>query len=108
MFIRGIIIANRAGSGFRYYLCIGLSMLIAFQALVNFMVVVGLLPTKGLPLPFLSYGGSALLVNMAAVGTLLNISRRDPAEDRESAGDPAISELIKRKRAKRAVYGAIR
>lgn len=109
IFVRGIMIANRAGGGFRYYLCIGLSMMIAFQALVNFMVVVGLLPTKGLPLPFISYGGSALLVNMAAVGMLLNISRLDPGEgELGSREDPLLQERMKRKRAKRAVYGAVR
>jgi cell division protein FtsW len=108
-FIRGMIIANRAGEGFRYHLCVGLSLLIAFQALVNFMVVVGLLPTKGLPLPFLSYGGSALLVNMAAVGILLNVSRLDPGEvESRRPQDAALEELTRRKRARRSVYGAIR
>jgi cell division protein FtsW len=108
MFFRGMVIANNAGNGFRHYLCVGLSMMIAFQALVNFMVVVGLLPTKGLPLPFLSYGGSALLVNMIAVGTLLNVSRLDPAEadNGQSESKLLIEELTKRKRARRSVYGA--
>lgn len=109
IFIRGIMIANKVGAGFRYYLCVGLSMMIAFQALINFMVVVGLLPTKGLPLPFLSYGGSALLVNMAAVGILLNISRFAPGETGDDGhGEPALEERLKRKRARRAVYGALR
>lgn len=109
VFVRGMIIANRAGEGFRYYLCVGLSMMIALQALVNFMVVVGLLPTKGLPLPFLSYGGSALLVNMAAVGMLLNISRLAPGEN-ETGGlhNAMLEEFTKRKRARRSIYGAIR
>jgi hypothetical protein len=49
--------------------------MIAVQALINFAVVTGMVPTKGLPLPFISYGGSALIVNMAAIGLLLNISR---------------------------------
>ncbi len=109
VFGKGMIIANRAGEGFRYYLCVGLSMMIALQALVNFMVVVGLLPTKGLPLPFLSYGGSALLVNMAAVGMLLNISRLAPVES-ETGGlhNAMLEEFTKRKRARRSIYGAIR
>jgi len=108
IFIRGMAIANRAGNGFRHFLCFGLSMMLAFQALVNFMVVVGLLPTKGLPLPFLSYGGSALLVNMAAVGILLNVSRLNPqeADPRLSHSKNQIEELMKRKMAKRSVYGA--
>jgi cell division protein FtsW len=108
VFIRGMIIANRAGGGFRYYLSVGLSLMIALQALVNFMVV-GLLPTKGLPLPFLSYGGSALLVNMAAVGMLLNISRLDPGRvESRHRQDAMLEDLTRRKRARRSVYGAIR
>jgi cell division protein FtsW len=108
MFFRGIAIANNAGSGFRHHLCFGLSMMLAFQALVNFMVVVGLLPTKGLPLPFLSYGGSALLVNMIAIGILLNVSRLDPADadNGQSESRLLLEERMLRKRARRSVYGA--
>ena len=50
-------------------------MFIGLQAVTNLAVVLGLLPTKGLTLPFLSFGGSSLLVNCAAVGILLNVSR---------------------------------
>jgi cell division protein FtsW len=77
LFIRGISIANRSNDKFVCYLAYGLTLMISLQALINFAVVTGLVPTKGLPLPFLSYGGSALLVNMAAVGILLKISRGD-------------------------------
>ncbi len=80
LFIRGISIANRSKDMFVYYLAYGLTLMISLQALVNFAVVTGLVPTKGLPLPFMSYGGSALLVNMASVGILLKISKGD--EDR--------------------------
>ncbi|MEW6215305.1 MAG: putative lipid II flippase FtsW [Nitrospirota bacterium] len=75
LFIRGISIANRTKDGFFYYLAVGLSLMLSLQALINFAVVTGMVPTKGLPLPFISYGGSSLLVNMAAIGLLLNISR---------------------------------
>lgn len=75
VFIRGIRIANRTKNQFSYYLASGLSMMIALQALVNFYVATGLAPTKGLPLPFISYGGSSLLINMTAVGILLNLSK---------------------------------
>ena len=75
LFIKGVSIANRTKDGFVYYLAIGLSLMISLQALINFAVATGLVPTKGLPLPFISYGGSSLLVNMAAIGILLNISR---------------------------------
>ena len=55
-------------------------MMISLQALVNFAVATGLVPTKGLPLPFISYGGSSLLVNMAAIGMLLSISKGEEGE----------------------------
>jgi cell division protein FtsW len=77
LFIRGISIANKSKDSFVYYLAYGLTLMISLQALTNFAVVTGLVPTKGLPLPFLSYGGSALLVNMVAVGILMKISKGD-------------------------------
>lgn len=101
LFLRGVRIANRAKDGFVYYLSFGLSMMVALQALVNFFVVTGLAPTKGLPLPFLSYGGSSLMVNMAAVGMLLGVSR--PRRERKKK-DP-LGEILRKKRARRAVYG---
>src|SRR5438132_4037884 len=57
------------------YLGLGMTVLIATQTLVNLGVVLGLLPTKGLPLPFMSFGGSALLVTLLSTGVLLNISQ---------------------------------
>ncbi|HEX8949653.1 MAG TPA: putative lipid II flippase FtsW [Dissulfurispiraceae bacterium] len=83
LFIKGILIARKAADPFHYYLGFGLSMMIAIQAIINFSVVTGMVPTKGLPLPFISYGGSSLIVNMTAVGLLLNIS----AQCREKAPD---------------------
>lgn len=77
LFARGISISNRSQDKFVCYLSYGLTLMISLQALINFAVVTGLVPTKGLPLPFLSYGGSALLANMAAIGLLLRISRGD-------------------------------
>jgi cell division protein FtsW len=53
----------------------GIVAMLGLQAVVNIGVSIGALPTKGLPLPFISYGGSALIFNMMAVGLLLNISR---------------------------------
>jgi cell division protein FtsW len=64
----------RTDDVFGYYLALGLTLMIGAQALINLAVSLGLMPTKGLPLPFISYGGSAFLVNMAAVGILLNIA----------------------------------
>ncbi len=72
--VRGFVIAWRAPDLFGRYLALGLSMLIAWQSIANLSVVMGLLPTKGMVLPFISYGGSSLLVTMMAVGVLFNIS----------------------------------
>ena len=73
---RGLRIGLRAPDPFGAYLALGITVLIATQTLVNLGVVTGLLPTKGLPLPFLSFGGSALLVTMLSTGVLLNISQQ--------------------------------
>ncbi len=75
LFIRGFMIARKMEEPFPYYLASGLSLMIAIQAVVNFCVVSGLVPTKGLPLPFISYGGSSLVISMLAAGLLLNVSR---------------------------------
>jgi len=76
MFIwQGARIAKRAMDPFGYFLASGIVLMIGLQATVNIGVSIGALPTKGLPLPFISYGGSALLFNMIAVGLLLNISK---------------------------------
>ena len=76
LIIRGLIISTRAQDNFGAYLAMGLTALIGLQAVINMAVVTGLMPTKGLSLPFLSYGGSSLVVNMIAIGILLNISSR--------------------------------
>jgi cell division protein FtsW len=85
LFIRGIVITRKAKDPFAYYLAFGISIMIAIQAVINFAVVTGMVPTKGLPLPFISYGGSSLIVNMVAIGLLLNVSRTAgyKAEDQE-------------------------
>ncbi len=72
---RGVRIGLRAADPFGALAALGITAMLATQALVNLGVVVGLLPTKGLPLPFVSFGGSSLLVAMAGVGLLLNISQ---------------------------------
>ena len=83
--IRGFQISTRARDPFGCYLGIGITMLIGIQALVNACVVTGLLPTKGLTLPFVSYGGSSLVTSLAGVGMLLSISR-DRQAGREEMG----------------------
>jgi cell division protein FtsW len=72
--------AVRAPDGFGAYLALGITMMIALQAFVNISVVLGLLPTKGIPLPLVSSGGSSLLINLLGVGVLLNISQHGEAE----------------------------
>jgi cell division protein FtsW len=72
---QGTRIAIRTTDSFGYYLCVGILMMFGLQAVVNIGVSMGALPTKGLPLPFISYGGSALIFHMAAIGLLLNVSR---------------------------------
>jgi cell division protein FtsW len=73
--LRGVRAALNAVDDYGTYLAVGLTMFIGIQTVTNLAVVLGLLPTKGLTLPFLSFGGSSLLVNCAAVGILLNVSR---------------------------------
>jgi len=72
--IRGIAIARSAPDLFATYLAAGLTIAMGLQIVVNMGVTLGLLPTKGLTLPLLSYGGTSLLLNMASVGILMNIS----------------------------------
>jgi len=72
---RGIRIALNTKDSFSKYLAFGMIFQILIQAVMNLMVVIGLIPVTGVTLPFLSYGGSSLLISMLSVGILLNISR---------------------------------
>jgi cell division protein FtsW len=72
---RGLRTALRAPDRFGAFLAIGLTTMVAFQAMFNISVVLGLLPTKGIPLPFVSAGGSSLLINLIGMGILLNVSQ---------------------------------
>jgi cell division protein FtsW len=74
--IRGIMIALKAPELFGTYLALAISCMLAVQVIVNMGVVMALLPTKGLTLPFISYGGSSLVVSLLGMGILMNISRR--------------------------------
>ena len=73
---RGMSIALLSPDQYHCNLALGLTAMIGLPAIVNMAVVMGLAPTKGLVLPFLSYGGSALLINLIAVGILLNVSAK--------------------------------
>jgi cell division protein FtsW len=73
---RGMRIAHDEPDPFASLLAVGLTALLSLQALINMAVVIGMIPTKGLPLPFLSYGGTAIVIAMAALGALLALGRR--------------------------------
>jgi cell division protein FtsW len=72
---RGLRTAMRAPDRFGAFLALGLTTMVSVQAFFNISVVLGLLPTKGIPLPFVSFGGSSLLVSMIGMGILLNVSQ---------------------------------
>jgi cell division protein FtsW len=90
--VRGLRTAFNAADEYGTYLAVGITLFLGTQAFTNLAVATGLLPTKGLVLPFISYGGSSLLMNCMAVGMLLNVSR--PREGghkfvESSSGKPA-------------------
>lgn len=72
---RGLLAARRARDAFGYYLAAGMTLWIVYQAVINIGVATAALPATGLPLPFMSYGGSSLVMTLAGVGVLLNVSR---------------------------------
>jgi cell division protein FtsW len=74
LFLRGLKIAGQAPDRFGFLLATGLTVNLSVYVAMNIAVVTGVIPTTGLPLPFVSYGGSALVVNMGVVGVLLNVA----------------------------------
>ena len=74
--LRGLRLTVRTEEPFEQYLAFGLTLLLGLQALIHMGVVMGLMPTKGLVLPFISYGGSAMMINLTEAGILLGLSRR--------------------------------
>ena len=72
---RGIVIAMKAPDMFGSLLAVGVTTLVAVQAIINIAVVTASIPTTGMALPFFSYGGTALVILLASVGILLNVSR---------------------------------
>jgi cell division protein FtsW len=100
---RGARAALRARDAFGCYLGFGITALFALQAAVNLGVVLGSLPTKGLPLPFVSFGGSTLVVDLVAAGILLNISRGAPEPPSALRASPlfALAALLAQSRGNR-------
>ena len=78
---RGLRISAAAPDRFGVFLALGLTMMVAIQAFVNISVVLGLMPTKGIPLPFVSSGGSSLLVSLLGMGILLNVSQQASTDE---------------------------
>ncbi|CAN5924966.1 putative lipid II flippase FtsW [soil metagenome] len=96
---RGVRAAFRAPDDYGSYLAFGIATMFGAQALVNLSVALAILPTKGLTLPFLSFGGSSLLVNAVAAGILLNISRQGapreiPESDVETPPAPEAEDTV--------------
>ncbi len=78
---RGLRIATRAEDAFGSFVAVGLTTMIAVQAFVNMSVALGLLPTKGIPLPLVSHGGSSMLTSLLGIGVLLNISQHQTRKE---------------------------
>lgn len=89
LWIAGTRAARRASDRFDLYCAFGMVTLLTVPAFLNASVVMGLVPTKGLTLPFLSYGRTSLVVSCFALGILLGIARRHPASIRPNATEPA-------------------
>ena len=88
----GLYIALRAREPFGSLLAAGATFLITLQAVINIGVVTSALPNKGLPLPFISYGGSNLLAMLACVGLLFSVARQAPAREKVRAETPVLDE----------------
>ncbi|MGA2646076.1 MAG: putative lipid II flippase FtsW [Candidatus Sulfotelmatobacter sp.] len=73
---RGMRVSWRTEDVFGRYLAVGITSMVVLQAFINISVVLGMMPTKGIPLPLVSYGGSSLFVTLACVGVLLNITKQ--------------------------------
>ena len=72
---RGVRTAMRTQDAFGRFLAVGITCMVVVQAFINISVVLGLMPTKGIPLPFISYGGSSIFITLACVGVLLNVTK---------------------------------
>jgi cell division protein FtsW len=73
---RGLRTALKTDDVFGRYLAIGITSMVVIQAFINISVVLGMMPTKGIPLPLVSYGGSSLFITLACIGVLLNITHQ--------------------------------
>jgi cell division protein FtsW len=91
LIVAGLAIAQRAPDRFGRLLAFGIVLMVGLEALMNMGVATALLPNKGLPLPFVSYGGSSLIAAMLGIGILFNIHHQSPALGRNSCRRPAMA-----------------
>ncbi|GHT05435.1 stage V sporulation protein E [Endomicrobiia bacterium] len=82
LFFKGIKMSKNMPDVFSQYLCLGITFLIVFQAIINISVATGVFPAKGLALPFISFGGTALIITMATSGILINLSQYNKKQSR--------------------------
>ncbi len=85
LIFKGFMISVRSQDPFNKYLAFGITSLIGLQALLNMAVAMGLLPTKGLPLPLISLGGTSMIVNLAGIGILMSVSGAERQEKKDGA-----------------------
>ncbi len=81
--IRMLILARRSRDMFGNYLIVGIMSMMLFHVVENIGMILGLLPITGIPLPFVSYGGSNMLTNMAGIGLVLNVAMRSKVQLRK-------------------------
>lgn len=86
VFFRGMRVAKQAPDFAGRILAMGFTLSISIEAIINMGVVTGLFPTKGIPLPFMSFGGSSLLANALGIGVILSVSRCAPQEEKTQNG----------------------
>ena len=94
--LSGIKLAMEAKDNFGRLLAIGITAVFALQSLINMAVVIGAFPVTGVPLPFISAGGTSLLVNLCAVGILLNISKQSGEKLKDTEEPMAIEKPQRR------------
>ncbi|MBF0590811.1 MAG: putative lipid II flippase FtsW [Nitrospirae bacterium] len=99
-FIRAISIMNRLRDRFMFFMASGITLLIVLQALINMCVVTGMVPTKGLPMPFISYGGSSMIINLAEVGLLLNLASNADVTWSESSAQRTTTKMFNQRKAR--------
>lgn len=85
LIVKGFMISIRSQDPFNRYLAFGITSLIGLQALLNMAVAMGLLPTKGLPLPLISLGGTSMIVNLAGIGILMAVSQAEKQNKKDDA-----------------------